>query len=72
MAYGDFGELARKTASDKILVHKALSFANRSKHDSKGSCLNGLYLFMMRNPLYLQINLLLVLLLKTKICHTKN
>ena len=33
MAYGDFKDLARRTASDKILYDKAFNIAKNSKYD---------------------------------------
>ena len=33
MAYGDFKELTRRTASDKILCDKAFNIANNPKYD---------------------------------------
>ena len=33
MAYGDFKDLTRRTASDKILHHKAFDIANNPKYD---------------------------------------
>ena len=33
MAYGDFKDLPRRTASDKLLGDKAFNIAKNSKHD---------------------------------------
>ena len=33
MAYGDFNDLTRRTASDKILRDKAFNIAKNAKHD---------------------------------------
>ena len=33
MAYGDFKDLARRTASDKILPDKTINIGKRSKYD---------------------------------------
>ena len=33
MAYGDFKDLARRTASDKVLRDKAFNIAKNPKHD---------------------------------------
>ena len=33
MAYGDFKDLTRRTASDKILRDKALNITKNPKHD---------------------------------------
>ena len=43
MAYGDFKDLSRRTASDKILRDETFNIAkNPKKGISKGSCFNGL------------------------------
>ena len=44
MAYGDFNESARRTASDKILRDKAFNFAKNPKCDGckRGLAFNGL------------------------------
>ena len=44
MAYGDFKDLTRRTASDKILLDKAFNMAKNPKYDryQRGSCFNGL------------------------------
>ena len=34
MAYGDFKDLARRTASDKVLIDKAFSIAKDPKYDA--------------------------------------
>ena len=33
MAYGDFKDLPRRTASDQVLYDKAFNIAKNSKHD---------------------------------------
>ena len=33
MAYGDFKDLNRRTASDKVLCNKAFNYAKDPKHD---------------------------------------
>ena len=33
MAYGDFNDLARRTASDKVLIDKAFNIAKNPKYD---------------------------------------
>ena len=33
MAYGDFKDLARRTASDKVLRDRAFNIANKPKYD---------------------------------------
>ena len=47
MAYGDFKDLARRTASDKVLKDKAFNIAKNPKYDgiSKRSCIYGLQFF---------------------------
>ena len=64
MAYGDFKDLARRTASDKVLRDKALNIAKNPKYYG---CQRGLasmvYKFLIRNLLHLQINLLKVVVL---------
>ena len=44
VAYGDFKNLTRRTASDKILCDKAFNIAKNLKFDGYqlGSCSNGL------------------------------
>ena len=48
IAYGDFKDLARRTASDEILRDKTFNIAKKSKilWISKRSCFNGLYIFL--------------------------
>ena len=47
MAYGDFKDLTRRTAFDKILRDKAFNIAKNSKNDGyqRRSCFNSLYIF---------------------------
>ena len=44
MAYADFKDLTRRTASDKIFQDKAFNIAKSPKYDGyqKGSCFSGL------------------------------
>ena len=43
MAYGDFKDLSRRTASDKVLRDKSFNIAKDSKYNVyKRSCFNGL------------------------------
>ena len=42
MAYGDFKELTRRTASDKILCDKAFNIANNPKYDRYPISLNSM------------------------------
>ena len=71
MAYGDFKDLTRRTASDKILHDKAFNVAKNPKYDG---CQRGLasvvYEFFEKNPFHLQINLLPLVLFKMEICQT--
>ena len=39
MAYGDFKDLVRRTASDQVLKDKALSIAKNPKYDGYQRCL---------------------------------
>ena len=59
MAYGDFKDLARRTASDKILRDKAFNIAKNPKlmHIKEGLIL-WITNFLLKRPLHLQINLL--------------
>ena len=58
MAYGDFKDLTRRTASDKILIDKAFNFAKIPKYDEYQRGLASMvYNFLIKNPLCLQINL---------------
>ena len=47
MAHGDFKDLARRTASDKILRDKAFNIAKNPKYDGyqRGACFYGLQFF---------------------------
>ena len=47
MAYGDFEDLARRTASDKILRETAFNIVKNPKYDGYqgGVCLYGLQIF---------------------------
>ena len=58
MAYGDFKDLTRRTASDKILIDKAFNFAKIPKYDEYQRGLASMvYNFLIKNPLCLQVNL---------------
>ena len=56
MSYGDFKDLIRRTASDKILLDTAFNIAKNPRYDGFTDSL---------------IKKLLVVLLKMKICQTK-
>ena len=66
MAYRDFKDLNRNTASDKILREKAFNTAKNPKYDEYQCGLASMVynFFLMKN--------LLVVVLKRKICQTKN
>ena len=64
MAYGDFNESARRTASDKILRDKAFNFAKIPKCDG---CKRGFALMVYK--FFDKKNLAV---LKWKICQTSN
>ena len=64
MAYGDFNESARRTASDKILRDKAFDFAKIPKCDG---CKRGLALMV-----YKFFDKKILAVLKWKICQTSN
>ena len=42
MAYGDFKDLARKTAYDKVLRDKAFNIAKNPKYDGYQRCLTSI------------------------------
>ena len=68
MAYGDFKFLiGRRKACEKICMTKI-----QNMMDIKGKLFKGLINFLIKNLLHSQINLLPVVLLKIKICKTKN
>ena len=60
MTYGDFKDLAKRTASDNILRDNAFNIAKNSIYDryQKGLA-STVYNFFIERPLHLQINLLL-------------
>ena len=51
MAYGDFKDLTRRIASDKMLRDKPFNFAKKKPKKtwriSKRSCLNGVYILWL-------------------------
>ena len=64
VAYGDFKNLKRRTASDKILRDKAFNIAKNPKYDEYQRGLASMvYKFLIKSPLCLQINLYQVALL---------
>ena len=74
LAYGDFKDLTRRTASDKILRDKAFNIAKNPKYDGYQRCLASIvYKFFDKRNLLLraQINLLVVVL-EMRIFQTNN
>ena len=65
MAYGDFANLARRTASNKALRDKAFNIAKNPKYD-------GFIHFLIKSPLHLQINLLKVVVSIIKLSKISN
>ena len=70
MAYGDFKDLAKRTASDKVLIDKAFNIAKNPEYDGYQRGLASMvYKFFDKKPLVvvvwlsLQINLLLIIIL---------
>ena len=64
MAYGDFKDLARRTAADKVLREKAFNIAINLKYDGYQRGITSMvYQFFDKKPFHLQINLLLVVVL---------
>ena len=47
MAYGDFKDLAKRTAADKILRNKAFKIANDQKYDGYQRELASMYISFM-------------------------
>ena len=40
MVYGDFKDLPRRTASDKVLCNQTFNISKNTKYDGKRSCVN--------------------------------
>ena len=58
MAYGDFKDLKRRTASDKILRDKAFNTAKNPKYDGYERRLASMFIsFLIKSLLCVQINL---------------
>ena len=65
MTYGDFKDLARRTASDKIMCDKAFNSAKDPRYDG--------YQIVLASMVYRFFNKkLLVAVLKMRICQTSN
>ena len=45
MVYGDFKDLPRRTASDKVLCNQTFNIAKNTKYDGKRSCANDALIF---------------------------
>ena len=60
MAYGDFKDSARRTASDKVLRDTAFNLPKNPKYDGYQRGLASMIytFFEKKSPLYFQINLL--------------
>ena len=73
MAYGNFKDLPRRTASEKILRDKAFSITKNSKYEGYQRGLASMvYNFLIKIRLHLQINLMSVMLLNMRLCQTRN
>ena len=77
MTYGDFKDLARRTASDKVLRDKAFNIAKNPKYDGYQRGLASMvYNFFYKKwvvvLLHLQINLLLIMKLNKMNNQLKN
>ena len=60
MAYGDFKDLARRTASDKVLRDKAFNIAKSPKYDEYQRGLASMvYKFLIKNPLQAVVSLIM-------------
>ena len=57
MVYGDFKELARRTASDKVLRDKAFNIAKNPKYDGCQRSLLWFINFLIKNPQVVVLNL---------------
>ena len=64
IAYRDFKDLLRRTTSDKVLCDKAFNLAKNPKYDINADLLQWFIIFLIES--------LQVMLLKLKLCHTKN
>ena len=73
MAYEDFTDLNRRTTYDKTMRGKAFNIAKNPKYDGYQRGIPSMvYKFFYKNPLCLQIKLLLVERIKMRIFQTKN
>ena len=73
MAYGDFKDLSRRTASDRMLHDKAFNIAKNLKCDGyQRELASMVYKFLDKKLLVLPLNLQIHLPLKMEIFQTKN
>ena len=78
MAYGDFKDLTKRTASDKILRDKTFNTAKNAKYDEYQRGLASMvYTFFdkkstLLTPCLRKMNLLQIVVLKMRIFQTKN
>ena len=73
MTYGDFQDLPRRKVSDQVIRDKAFNVPKNPKYDGYQRRLALLvYKFFDKNFNLLQTNLLQMVVLKVKLCQTKN
>ena len=73
MNYGDFKDLTRRTASDKILLDEAFNIAKNPRYDGyQCGLVSMVYKFFDKKLLVVPLHLQIKLLLKMKISQTKN
>ena len=63
LTYGDFEDLLKRTASNKVLRDKAFNITKNAKYDGyQRGFASMVYAFLIKALLHVQINLLLILL----------
>ena len=73
MVYGDFKDSARRVVSDKVLHDTAINIVKNLKYDGYQRGLDSMVCFLCTVRVFSYIrNLLLVVLLKVKLCQTSN
>ena len=73
MNYGDFKDLTRRTASDRILLDEAFNIAKNPRYDGyQCGLVSMVYKFFDKKLLVVPLHLQIKLLLKMKISQTKN
>ena len=73
MNYGDFKDLTRRTASDKILLDEAFNIAKNPRYDGyQCGLVSMVYKFFDKKLLVVPLHLQIKLLLNMKISQTKN